>query len=144
VKSSAVLFLVVALLLPFRGALAAAGLLCHAGNFAPVVAVQPSNAEGHDEPNVVSHDDGHGPAMHFASGGHAPHGESAAPADDAGAAGGATTCDLCASVCASPPIPGHDGQLVPLVQAANERFPAVDPPRPAPVLGGLERPPRIA
>lgn len=143
-KSSAVLFLVVALLLPFRGALAAAGLLCHAGNLAPVAVVQLSDAAGHDGPRAPAKDHDHGEASHFVSGGHAPHGEIAAPADDAGAAGGATTCDLCASVCASPPIPGHGGQLVPLVQAANERFPAVDPPRPAPILGGLERPPRIA
>lgn len=144
VKSSAILFLAVALLLPFRGALAAAGLLCHAGSLAQTTAVQPADAGGRSGPHADAEYHDHGAAMHFASGGHAAHGESAAPADDAGAASGASTCDLCASVCASPPIPGHGGQLVPLLPAANERFPAFDPPRPAPVLGGLERPPRIA
>lgn len=143
-KWSAILFLVVAMLLPFRGALAAAGMLCHAGSLAPTAAVQPTDAVERDGPHAFEEGHGHGAARHFAAGGHVAHGESAVPPDDAGAAGGASTCDLCASVCASPPIPGHGGHLVPLLPTMGERFPAVDPPRQAPILGGLERPPRSA
>jgi len=144
VKSSAVLFLVVALLLPFRGALAAAGLLCHAGGLAFASETQVVDAGAHEILHGAANDHVHGGALHVAAGGLDAHGDAASPTVDAGVAGGASTCDLCASVCASPPIPGHDPQLVPLLPAANERFPAVVPLRPAPILGGLERPPRIA
>jgi hypothetical protein len=63
-------------------------------------------------------------------------------ASAAGTAGSASLCDLCSSVCSAPALPSPSAQLVVLPPANGERFPAVSPPRAAPTLGGLERPPR--
>lgn len=141
-KSAARLLLVVALLLPFRGALAAAGLICHMGSpsSATVSQAHESGDRGHAHAATGHHQ--HGDEARPASQDHAPHGAIGDFADATGPAGGASACDLCSSVCAAPPLPSHAAQLAVLLPATGERFPAVSPPRLAPTLGGLERPPR--
>ena len=141
-KSAARLLLVVALLLPFRGALAAAGLLCHMGSSssATVSEAHEPGDRGHAQAATGFHQ--HGDEARPASQDHARHGVNDDVPSGTGTVGGASTCDLCSSVCAAPPLPSHAAQLAVLLPATGERFPAVSPPRLAPTLGGLERPPR--
>lgn len=143
-KSAARLLLVVALLLPFRGVVAAAGVLCHVGGSSPATVGQAH------EPG--DRGDAHAATVHY------ERGDESGPADEnhahhgvieplplvSGTPGSASMCDLCSSVCAAPALPGHDTQLVAVVPATGERFPSVSPPRAAATFGGLERPPRSA
>ena len=141
-KSAARLLLLVALLLPFRAALAAAGLLCHMGSSssATVSQVHEPGDRGHAHAATGYHQ--YGDEARPASQDHAHHGVDDDVPSGTGTVGSASTCDLCSSVCAAPPLPSHAAQLAVLLPATGERFPAVSPPRLAPTLGGLERPPR--
>jgi hypothetical protein len=141
-KSAARLLLVVALLLPFRGALAAAGLLCHMGGSSPATVSQAHEPGDRGYSHAANGHRHHGDDTRPASKDHAHHEAIDDSPDATGPAGGASTCDLCSSVCAAPPLPSHSAQLAVLLPATGERFPAVSPPRLAPTLGGLERPPR--
>ena len=141
-KFAAHLLLAVALLLPFRGAVAAAGLLCHMGGSSPATvsqALEPGD-RGHAHAATGYHQ--HGDEARPASEDHARHGANDDLPRATGAAGSASMCDLCSSVCAAPALPSHCAQLVVLLPATGERFPSVSPPRAAPTFGGLERPPR--
>ena len=141
-KFAARVLLVVALLLPVRGAVAAAGLLCHMGGSSPATASQTheSGDRGHAHATTGYHP--HGDEARPASQDHARHGANGDVPGGTGTVGGASMCDLCSSVCAAPALPSHAAPLVALLPATSERFPAVTPPRVAPTFGGLERPPR--
>lgn len=144
-KLAARLLLLVALLLPLRGVLGAGGLLCHSG--APVSPMSTHAGDAGGLAGAMS-GDGHREHVHHGHGAddpanrHVASGVGAGAADGAGPPAGASTCDLCSSVCASPALPSGTLQLAALLPAAGERFPTIHPPRANPTLGGVERPPR--
>ena len=117
-KSSVRLLLLVALLLPFRGALAVSGWLCHTGmpSTAPMAA-----SVSHDADQDGCHGAGDAPAQ---------------PAADT------ASCHLCSSICGAPAVPSGASHLAGVVPQGATRFPAVAPPRAEFASGGLERPPR--
>jgi hypothetical protein len=129
-KLKACLLLLVMLLLPVRGAMAGMGLLCeHAPQ--PAQTVTQHAAHAHD-PHAVQHADNErqdlGPFAHH------DH-------DDRSAA---DSCNVCVSVCSTPPLasvairvlaPSKGGELV---------FPPVDLTRLSYLTGALDRPPRTA
>jgi hypothetical protein len=130
------LLLIVALLLPFRGGMAAAGVLCHAGgNAKPAVA---AGAEHHQHAHAAhhAHDDG-------AAAAHAAHDEPGAPAD-AQTDQPDSSCPFCTAVCGAPPLPVTAVSTHALPPAGGERFPALSPPRSTLVFGAPDRPPRVA
>jgi hypothetical protein len=141
-KSAARLLLVVALLLPFRGVLASTGFLCHLSGSSPATVIQAHEPGDRGDAHAVTGYHQHGDETGPASEDHARHGVNDDVPLVTGTAGSASMCDLCSSVCAAPAIPSHSAQLVVLLPATGERFPSVSPPRLAPTLGGLERPPR--
>ena len=141
-KFAARLLLVVALLLPFRGAVAAIGVLCHMGGSSSATMSQPHAPGDHGHAHAAAGYHQHGDEARPASEDHARHGANDDLPRATGAAGNASMCDLCSSVCAAPALPSHCAQLVVLLPATGERFPAVSAPHPAPTFGGLERPPR--
>jgi hypothetical protein len=131
----------VALLLPVRGAVATAGVLCHLGGFSPATVGQ-AHEPGHGGDAHAATAHRHGDESGAANEDHAGHGVDDHPHLVAGTGTSASMCDLCSSVCAAPALPGHSTQLVALAPATGERFPSVSPPRVAATFGGLERPPR--
>lgn len=141
-KSAARLLLVVALLLPFRGVLASSGMLCHMGGSSPATVSQAHEPGDRGHAHAATGYHQHGGETGSATEDHAQHGVNDDVPRVTGTAGSASMCDLCSSVCAAPALPSHAAQLVAVLPATGERFPAVRPPRVAPALGGLERPPR--
>ena len=126
-KLRACLLLLVMLMLPIRGAMAGMGLLCQ---HAPQAA--------HAATDHVIHD-------HGAHGQHADHdarlvGQSAQVDHDGPA--GADTCNLCTSVCSTPPLAGVAAQVPVPLDGGPLRFFPVDVARFGYVTDGLERPPR--
>lgn len=125
------LLLLVALILPFKGALAAAGMFCHASSPVPVSSIA---ATDHDHAGMSGHDHGPRAAADGEHGGGAhEHGGGPLPV---------SSCTICSAVCSAPPLPSAGLALAPLSAPGAERFPALAPPRPSAVAGGLERPPR--
>lgn len=125
------LLLLMALILPFKGAMAAAGMFCHLGSDLPMSAiVQPHqhHAGGADH----DHARGNGTYNDAQSGVH----------DDSGPSPGSSSCTICSAVCSAPPLPPAGVSWQPLAPTGAERFPALAPPRPSAVSSGLERPPR--
>jgi hypothetical protein len=141
-KSAARLLLVFALLLPFRGAVASAGVLCHMGGSSPTTAVQAHEPGDRGDAHAVTGYHQHGDETGPAPEDHVLHGANDNLALATGTAASASMCDLCSSVCAAPALPSQPPQLVVLLPVTGERFPSFSPPRLAPTLGGLERPPR--
>lgn len=126
-KRCVLLLLFVALLLPFRGALAVTGMLCHQGlPLTSLVTTQPSIGE--HEVGVHQH-------VHHGTGHDGGHHDGQAPDQTA-------SCDLCLSICGAPPFPAGVVMLPGLLPCGAERFPAIAPPHAEFALGGLERPPR--
>jgi hypothetical protein len=113
------LLLLLAVLIPFRGALAA-GMLCPTGSGSHHVPAAHSltHAEGHD------HAQGHAPA------GSATH-------DHAGA----DRCNLCTAFCSVPGLVSA-GVTLASPQAVATVFPQPHAPPPSFISGGQERPPR--
>jgi len=124
-KRYSILLLLVAFLLPIRGALAAVGLFCHVDG-SQSVAVAPSHQ--HDAAHHASEAQSH-KAHHEHSTGHD------APAQS-------DTCKYCAAVCSIPPVAPADLTLHEHVSSGGERFAALSVSPPSPFLSGLERPPR--
>ena len=124
-KRYSIVLLLVAFLLPVRGALAAVGLFCHVDGSRPVAA-----APNHQH-DVAGHGLQHEPhkAHHEHSTGHD------APAQ-------ADTCKYCAAVCSVPPVAPAELKVHEPDFAGGERFAAVRVLPPGPYLSGLERPPR--
>lgn len=132
------ILLFISLLLPFRGAMAAAGFFCHD---------EPQSAPSSSQSN-----DGH----HHAFG--ESLGETSMGTSDVAIVvvadgdseqlgehvAASSACNLCSSVCACPPIPSSTLLVACLPRAAALAFPALAPPASTLSLGGLERPPRVA
>lgn len=123
------LILLVALTLPFKGAMAAAGMLCHLGSAQPVSGiVQPHEHHSDVHQNHAEH--------------HAVDGDSQGGAQgDARLIPASSSCAICSAVCSAPPLPAASIDFYAPSQDA-ERFPALSPPHPSAVQSGLERPPR--
>ena len=147
------LLLLLAVLLPFRGALAAAMPCMSAGEGGHGMAqmmgahAQPENGHGHDHGNDHhrGHDQGHG-QVHGAG----PHVPDAADAQHVGHASAhhdpsaPDQCSACSACCASPSLPSAPmGIDEPAVLAAVS-FPAFSAPEPSFQSDGPERPPRSA
>lgn len=126
-KRHAVLLLCLALLLPVRGALAGAGILCHVGS-SPIDAVAGE---------VVHHPD----AMPSGQGSHA-HDDQHRHSTGHDAPGQSDTCKYCTAVCSVPPIAPADQTFQGPEVTGGERFAALQVLALSPVEGGLERPPR--
>ena len=119
--------LFVALLLPFRSALAVTGMLCHQG--------LPTTS------SVAMHQSGgeHDAGMHQ----HAQHGHGHDGAhDDGQQPSQSASCELCSSICGTPPLPSEAVAFRGLLPSGAERFAPIAPPHAEFALGGLERPPR--
>lgn len=132
------ILLLVSLLLPVRGAMAAAGFFCHEAP-PPAQSGSPSNDRYHHavSESLVETSVGTGDVAIVVPAGDDPvqHGDTV-PAS--------STCDLCSSICACPPIPSSAMLVASLPRAAALAFPALAPPASTLILGGLERPPRVA
>jgi hypothetical protein len=130
------LLLLLALLLPVRGAVAAA-MLCPAPG--PAVPAQ-SSERAHGSVHTAAHDD----ASHrmFAVDAQAAHDHDAA----AGAASGATPddCNLCSAFCSATPLLSSVATAPAVPEHAADRFPALSAPVPSFVSEGQDRPPRSA
>jgi len=128
-KSSARLLLIVALLLPFRGALAVSGWLCQTEM--PMTASMA--AQSHEPAN----------APMAGTNPDADHGGCHGAGDESGQAStDKPACNLCSSICGAPAFPSGDAQLRALPPQGAERFASIAPPHAEFALGGLERPPR--
>jgi hypothetical protein len=128
------LLLLLAVLLPLRGAMAAA-MLCPPGGPQPMQALEHAMAGAHADAAAAGHEH-HGPH-------HGPH-HAAAPdtADGEEASGGEDRCDLCAAFCSAVPLLRSFRSTVPAQPAAAVAFPALAVPAPSFVSDGQERPPR--
>lgn len=122
------LLVLLAVLLPVRGAMAAA-MACPppASAAAQQLGAQAGN-HGH-----ASH--GHDEAGHS-------HGGDHAAADPAHAAGPADKCNMCSASCATPPVPSAAGGLAAPLDLASAAFPDLPAPTPTFLSDGQERPPR--
>jgi hypothetical protein len=119
------LLVLVAVLLPLRGAIAA-GLPCAGGSPAP-------------QPQGVAMAQHH----HHATGGaHHLHAAAAAGLHDHGAAGHADKCNLCAACCSGGALPTDIALRVAAAETGTEAFPEPASPAPSFVAEGQERPPR--
>ena len=119
--------LFVALLLPFRGALAVTGMLCHQGLASTSSVAMPEVGGDHDGD------------MHQ----HALHGQGHDGGNNDGHAGKqSSSCGLCSSICGAPPLPADEIAFSGLLPPGAERFAPIAPPHAEFALGGLERPPR--
>jgi len=118
------LLVLLAVLLPIRGAVAAAMPCGSAGmhHESGTVAMHAHHA-GMTAP-------GHDPAAHVAAG----HGERHA--------GGAPTCNLCCDFCSIATLPGSTPALAPATDFAMVSFPDLFAPLPTFLSDGQERPPR--
>ena len=123
-KRYSILLLLVAFLLPIRGALASVGLLCHVDD-AQVAAMTSHQHDSAD--HVFQHQS---PETHHD---HSTGHDAPAQSD---------TCKYCAAVCSVPPVAPAEPTLQQPVFARGERFAAVTVLTSGPYIGGLERPPR--
>lgn len=127
------LLLLVAVLLPFRGAMAVAAGLCHADM--RTAEISAAAQAGH-------HDQG---AQHHAHDDLQPAPEHRAGPEGGGDQGHGTsglTCNFCAAVCGAPPLPTGSVTVHALLPTGAERFAAGVPPCPSAAFGAPERPPR--
>ncbi|HSI49992.1 MAG TPA: DUF2946 family protein [Ideonella sp.] len=120
------LLLLLAVLLPLRGAVAAA-MLCPGGQAMQLqLSAAPAGMAMHDHAHMHEHEAQAGQAHHAQ-----PSGELA-------------KCNTCCDFCAMTPLPATE-PLLPVAQAlANVRYPHLLAPAPSFVSGGQERPPRAA
>jgi hypothetical protein len=121
------LVLLIALLLPVRGALAGAGLLCHTGSASSHAHAVAPGEHVHSHSGTVSHD--------TASMQHVHDGASQALP-------GAGTCTWCSAVCASPMVPTGESAASLVPPPHLQLFPPVVLPALSYLTLGLERPPR--
>lgn len=141
--------LLVALLLPIRGAMAVAGVLCHGGPAMPAAAMGQLHDGGHAHGVAHGHAEvgalpSHADADASAEDGHAraPAGALAGtPGDDAF---GGATCPFCSAVCGAPPLPRTGPSVHAMTPSGAERFPALPAPRALAAFGAPERPPRAS
>jgi hypothetical protein len=134
-KNLKFLLLIVALLLPFRGAMAAVGMYCHLGSSDAMSTIVEAH---HHDAGISGHDAANGGGhAHHEAGASAPH-----EADSDSPPPLADTCAYCAASCAAAPlVPASLTMNAPILSGA-ERFPALATPHLHSVSDGLERPPR--
>lgn len=113
------ILLVLAVLLPLRGAVAAS-MLC------------PTGTSSTSTTQVALHDHGSHEADHASAGHH----------DGAHEHGGSETCHACAAFCSLTPFVGEEPAVVAALDLSGVAFPAPAAPAPSFVCGGQERPPR--
>jgi hypothetical protein len=121
------LLVLLAVLLPVRGAMAAA-MACP-----PPASAAAQQLGAHASHGHASH--GHDEAGHS-------HGGDHAAADPAHAAGPADKCNMCSASCATPPVPSAAGGLAAPLDLASAAFPDLPAPAPTFLSDGQERPPR--
>ncbi len=125
------LVLLLALILPVKGAMATVGMLCHVPT-SQQMHVSHAHAAGasHESAAAGSHGATHGTV-------HSHHGDSGAAATSTD-----TSCLACAAVCAASPLPPAPALSLPLLEPARDwqGLALVAPASLA--LTGLERPPR--
>jgi hypothetical protein len=121
------LLVVLAALLPIRGAMAAAMLCPPAGTSLPAEL----RASGHEAHHGQAQPDEH--SMHHHEG-TARHDASPAPDHD--------QCNLCSAFCSLTPLPSAMPGVPPPLEVSAASFPDVAAPAPSFVCGGQERPPR--
>ena len=133
------LVLLLAVLLPVRGAVAAA-MLCpvaESGNQVELRLKHDHLSAHHAMDHAVehsmapSHGAEHG-AQHEHAGGHHDHASGGHP----------DKCNMCSAFCSLTPLVNTCPAIVPPVDAANTAFPAFSAPAPSFVSDGQERPPR--
>ena len=128
-NSRILLILLMALILPVKGAMAAAGMFCHSGS-----------TSSHDARTSEHHAVDHGQSHHH------HHGDGNEPSEprtgDGMPSPTLASCTVCSAVCSSPPLPAAPIVLLSPPSTAGESFPPVAVPRTSAVIGGLERPPR--
>jgi len=128
-NSRILLILLMALILPVKGAMAAAGMFCHSGS-----------TSSHDARTSQYHAVDHGQSHHH------HHGDGNEPSEprtgDGMPSPALASCTVCSAVCSSPPLPAAPIVLLSPPSTAGESFPPVAVPRTSAVIGGLERPPR--
>jgi len=139
------LVLLLALILPLKGAVAAAGVVCHASSLS--IAMQTTQAvaqqhTGHGAHHDAQHGDAsHDPSAHAPSAAHAPDGASPDGAGDMAGVHDAA-CLTCSGICAASPLPASHA----LTLAADPPARALPAPAriapPSHVSAGLDRPPR--
>ena len=126
------LLLIVALLLPFRNAMAVGGMLCHGNanhhSFATAAVAIPATHAHAAKAALDGHHHDHSPVKPVAADSHS--------GDDSAA------CNLCSAVCSAPPLPSPGLAVHALLPLGAERFPATVPALSSVSLDGLERPPR--
>ena len=126
-KRRVFILLMVALLLPIRGALAGVGILCHVGG-APVATGEAATSHHHSEGATDSPGQSHSMQGHHSA---APD----APAQP-------DVCKYCSAVCSMPPVPPGDMSFRGLAATGSEPFAPLQFPHLGPFSSGLERPPR--
>jgi hypothetical protein len=124
------LLVLLAVLLPIRGAMAAA-MACPPAGSVPLQQLVGAHADGHAHGN---HGDGHAQAGHA-------HGGGDTAADHAHAAG-PDQCNMCSASCATPPVPSAAGGLASPLDLTSAPFPDLPAPAPTFLSDGQERPPR--
>ena len=119
------LLLLVAFLLPLKGALATVGLFCHVDGTQPAAAM-----------TSHQHDAAHHASQHGSTATHHDHstGHDAPAQHD--------SCKYCAAVCAVPPLAPAELTLRQPAFDGGERFAAISAMPPGLYVSGLERPPR--
>ncbi len=129
-----VILILLAFLLPVRGAVAAA-MLCPAGEDATAAAV----AVGHGQHDRHVHDD---PGMHAdRSAAHTDAGTDA-PGGESAAGTHSNTCHFCASGCCVTPLGAAPSTVASPLVTASVTFPALRAPVPVFHSDGQDRPPR--
>jgi hypothetical protein len=129
------LVLLLAVLLPVRGAVAATMLCPIAGSGSQVelrVELDSSVHQAIDHSIATNHEAAHG-AQHEHDGGHHDHAASGQP----------DKCNMCSAFCSVTPLVNTSPAILPPVDAANTVFPAFSAPAPSFFSDGQERPPRI-
>ena len=127
-KSRVLLLLFVALLLPFRGALAVSGWLCQQ-DFPSSASLATQGHAHHAAQAADTAQDGDQGGCHGGEHGAQPH-------------SGSSSCNLCSSICGAPAVMSAGSQFHGWPPPGAERFAAIAPPRAEFAFGGLERPPR--
>jgi len=134
------LVLLLALILPLKGAVAAAGVACHASPLS--IAMQTTHAVAQQHTGHGAHHGAqHGDASHAPSDAHAPGGVNPDGAGDTAGVHDAA-CLTCSGICAASPLPASHA----LTLAADPPARALPAPAriapPSHVSAGLDRPPR--
>jgi hypothetical protein len=131
------LVVLLAVLLPVRGAMAAAMLCPPGGMGSELRMVQPDHA--HAEHAMASADAHH---AHEHSGHHVQHDPSAGDSHDEHEPASPDKCNMCAAFCSMTPMPASSAGVPERLDHASASFPELHAPAPTFLSDGQERPPR--